>query len=122
MCPSEYRITYSIGGWARNYGGDGVALTTTGDSGLLDAIVAVLAGEQDEAAAGVAGLARLGVQGVAGDDDGRHVRRRPALAHDAAGPGSREPEQRRQPPRRRLLDHRECRRGRVHMYLVWPYC
>ena len=78
----------------------------------------MLAREEHEAAAGVAGRARGRVQGVAGDDDGGQVGGGPALAHDAAGPRPVEPEQPCHPPRRLPLDHRQRRRGRVDVYLV----
>lgn len=93
-------------------------LTATRNSGLLDAVVAVLAREQGEAAARVAAGLGLRVQRVPGHDERRQVRPRPALADDAGRPRSREPEQTRQLPRRRLLDHRERRRDGVYVDLL----
>jgi len=66
-----------------------------GYGGLFDRVVPVDAGEENEGA-GRAGVARglaLGVEGVAGDDDGGQVGGAAALAGDAAGAGASEAEE-----------------------------
>ncbi|CRK12882.1 hypothetical protein BN1723_009839 [Verticillium longisporum] len=82
---------------------------------LLDRVVTVGAGEEDECVRPVAVCPRLGVQAVAGDDDRGHVGGAAALARDAAGAGAGKAKDVGKATGRDLLNDAQSRRHLVHM-------